>query len=66
MALILAFAFGILAAQTYAHFALHCYRVVTVEEEQEPTVETFVMADAERLRPVLRLHKALQSRGVTF
>ena len=46
MALILAFSFGVLAAQTYAHFALQCYRVVTVEEEQEPTVETVVTAGA--------------------
>ena len=44
MALILAFSFGILAVQTYAHFALQCYRVVIVEEEQEPTVETFLTA----------------------
>ena len=66
VALILAFSFGMLAAQTYAHFALQCYRVVTVEEEREPTVETFVTVDAGRVRPVLQLHRALRSRGVTL
>ena len=66
VALILAFAFGMLAAQTYAHFALQCYRVVTVEEEREPAVETFVNASARTLKPVLRPHSTLQSRGVTL